>query len=56
MVRLEIRNFKLNMNLMDSGAKIQLKLNKLEKNRLKMGLFLQSILKVFTFHLILLMK
>ena len=46
---LEIRNFKLKENLKVSCAKIQLKLNKLEKNGKKLGLF-HAILRFFTSH------
>ena len=46
------RNVKLNMNLKVLSAKIQLKLNKLEKTDIKWGLF-HAILRVFAFRLIL---
>ena len=46
MACLEIRNFKLNMNLKVSSAKIELELNKLEKIHKKWGLFNKN-LKVF---------
>ena len=52
MVCLENRNLKLDMNLKISSAKIQLRLNKLEKIDIRLGLS-HAILRVFTSHLIL---
>ena len=49
---LEIRNFKLNMILKVSSAKIELELNKQEKADIKWGFF-HAVLRIFTSPLIL---